>query len=248
MFSLNSEWQWCFWRVLLHSTVWWDWFSSLQLDDQFALRFFLVFCFVGPLVVSGMSNSSSPPPTWWPKRLWKHFQFDLPTFHTRENFRKTPWSLWVLTLGVQSTKFSFLRSLSNQILWRDPARRSWVCSLIFGFHSRSNWQFGVENKLMVPWPWKLKWWFLTTIFPGTIEDVSFTKTLEKWLSLTNELESPLDGIQKNWTQPVFVETALELISRLDDKRSKVFNAHQGKLGSQWLNVVPCKNQGLKLDD
>ena len=27
----------------------------------------------------------------------------------------------------------------------------------------------------------------------------------------------------------------------------LFNAHQGKFGSQWLNVVPCKNLGLKLD-
>ena len=35
---------------------------------------------------------------------------------------------------------------------------------------------------------------------------------------------------------------------MDDKRSEVFNAHQGKFGSQWLNVVPCKNLGLKLDD
>ena len=54
--------------------------------------------------------------------------------------------------------------------------------------------------------------------------------------------------QKNWTQPVYVKTAQDLISRMDDKRSKVFNAHQGKFGSQWLNVVPCKNLGLKLDD
>ena len=35
---------------------------------------------------------------------------------------------------------------------------------------------------------------------------------------------------------------------MDDKRSKVFNAHHGIFGSQWLNVVPCKNLGLKLDD
>ena len=40
-------------------------------------------------------------------------------------------------------------------------------------------------------------------------------------------------------------TAQYLISRMDDKRS---NARQGKFGSQWLNVVPCKNLGLKLDD
>ena len=35
---------------------------------------------------------------------------------------------------------------------------------------------------------------------------------------------------------------------MHDKRSNLFTAHQGKFGSQWLNVVPCKNLGLKLDD
>ena len=90
--------------------------------------------------------------------------------------------------------------------------------------------------------------FLTTVFSETFEYVSFTKALEKWLSLMNERESPLEGTLKNWTQPVFVKTAQELISRMDDKRSKVFNAHQGKFGSQWLNVRTCKNLGLKLDD
>ena len=74
--------------------------------------------------------------------------------------------------------------------------------------------------------------FLTTIFSETFENVSFSKTLEKWLSLTNEQESPLDGTQKNWTQPVYVKTAQDLISTMDDKRSKDFNAHQGKFGSQ----------------
>ena len=89
---------------------------------------------------------------------------------------------------------------------------------------------------------------LTTIFLETFEDVSLTKALEKWLSLTNERESPFDGTQKNWTPPVYVKTAQDLISKMDDKRSKVFNAHQGKFGSQWINVVPCKNLVLKLDD
>ena len=72
--------------------------------------------------------------------------------------------------------------------------------------------------------------FLTTISSETFEDVSFTKALEKWLGLTNEQESPLDGTQKNWTQPVYVKTAQDLISRMDDKRSRVFNAHQGNSG------------------
>ena len=35
---------------------------------------------------------------------------------------------------------------------------------------------------------------------------------------------------------------------MDDKCSKVFNDHQGKFGPHWLNVVPCENLGLKLDD
>ena len=61
--------------------------------------------------------------------------------------------------------------------------------------------------------------FVTTIFSETFEDVSFTKALEKWFRLTNEKKSPLDGSQKNWTQPVFVETAQKLIPRIDDKRS-----------------------------
>ena len=40
-----------------------------------------------------------------------------------------------------------------------------------------------------------------------------------------------------------VKTAQDLTSRMDDQRSKVF-----KFGSQWLNVVPRKNLGLKLVD
>ena len=35
---------------------------------------------------------------------------------------------------------------------------------------------------------------------------------------------------------------------MDDKSSNNFNAHQGKFGSQWLNVVSCNNLGLEFDD
>ena len=83
--------------------------------------------------------------------------------------------------------------------------------------------------------------FLTTIFSETFEDVSFTKALEKWLSLTNDQESPLNGTQKSWTQPVYVKAGQDLFSRVDQKRWKVFTAHRGKFGSQWLNVVPCRD-------
>ena len=49
--------------------------------------------------------------------------------------------------------------------------------------------------------------FLTTLFSETLEVVSFRKALAKWSSLMKEQESPLDGTQKNWTQPVYVKTA-----------------------------------------
>ena len=63
--------------------------------------------------------------------------------------------------------------------------------------------------------------FFTTIFSETFEDVSFTQALEKWLSLTNEKQNPLDRTQKkeDWTQPFYVKTIRDLISRMDDKRS-----------------------------
>ena len=72
--------------------------------------------------------------------------------------------------------------------------------------------------------------FLTTIFSETFQDVSFTRALEKWLSLTNDQESPLDGTQKNWTQPVYAKTAQDLISRMDDKRSKLLTLIKAKSG------------------
>ena len=52
---------------------------------------------------------------------------------------------------------------------------------------------------------------------------------------------------KKWKQPVYVKTAQDLISRMNDKDSKVLKAHQGKFGSQWMNVVSYKNLGLKID-
>ena len=58
----------------------------------------------------------------------------------------------------------------------------------------------------------------------------------------------LIGTRKSWNQPVYAKTDHDLISSMDDKRSKVFKFHQVKVGSQWLYVVPCKNLRLKLDD
>ena len=96
---------------------------------------------------------------------------------------------------------------------------------------------GVSSASLLPLPGFLASAFgasdiLTTIFSETFEDVSFTKALVKWLSLTNEQERTLDGTQKNWTRTVYVKIAQDLISRMDEKRSKILNAHPSKFGSQ----------------
>ena len=68
--------------------------------------------------------------------------------------------------------------------------------------------------------------FLTTIVSERFEDVPFPKAF-----LTNQREGPLDGTQTSWTQPAYVKTAQDLISRLDGIRSNVFTAHQNQFGS-----------------
>ena len=70
--------------------------------------------------------------------------------------------------------------------------------------------------------------FLMTLFSQKIQDVSFTKALEKWFSFTNARKSHVDGTQKIWTQPVYVKAAQDSICRMDDKRSKFSEARQGK--------------------
>ena len=41
----------------------------------------------------------------------------------------------------------------------------------------------------------------------------------------DEQESPIDGTHETWTHSVDAKTAPDLISRIDEKRSKVSNAH-----------------------
>ena len=47
---------------------------------------------------------------------------------------------------------------------------------------------------------------------------------------------------------MFQPTAQNLMSKTDKKRSKTFNTHQHKNGSQWSTVTLCKSLSLKLDD
>ena len=54
--------------------------------------------------------------------------------------------------------------------------------------------------------------------------------------------------KKNWTEPIFDSEIADLILRLEPMDVKRFNAFQERFGSQWLNVIPCKNLRLKLSN
>ena len=56
------------------------------------------------------------------------------------------------------------------------------------------------------------------------------------------------NIEPNFCTSKPLKKSTKMISRMDDKCSKVFNAKQSKFGTQWPNVAPCKHLGLKLDD
>ena len=81
--------------------------------------------------------------------------------------------------------------------------------------------------------------FLTTIYSETFENVSFTKALEKWLSLTNEQESPLDGTLKNWTQtPTSKPDATKQVKkRVEKNTSKKFWSKKVKKSFEALKSV-----------
>ena len=56
-----------------------------------------------------------------------------------------------------------------------------------------------------------------------------------------------DGKQLLWDVTV-VDSFADLILRLEPTDVKRFNAFQDRFGSQWLNVIPCKNLRLKLSN
>ena len=60
--------------------------------------------------------------------------------------------------------------------------------------------------------------------------------------------APENEIQKNWTEPIFDSEFADLILRLEPTDVKRFNTFQDRFGSQWLNVIPCKNLRLKLSN
>ena len=79
-------------------------------------------------------------------------------------------------------------------------------------------------------------------------DGTYDDALKWWFELGKIEMAPEIEIQKNWTEPIFDSEIADLVLRLKPTDVKRFNAFQDRFGSQWLNVIPCKNLGLKLSN
>ena len=89
---------------------------------------------------------------------------------------------------------------------------------------------------------------LSEIFGLAHVDGTYDDALKRWFDLGKIEMAPENEIQKNWTEPIFDSEIADLILRLEPTDVKRFNAFQGRIGSQWLNVNPCKNLRLKLSN
>ena len=77
------------------------------------------------------------------------------------------------------------------------------------------------------------------------EDGTYYDPLEIRFDSANCEVAPENEIQKNWLKPIF-DLKSQMILKLKPTDVRRFNAYQDKFGSQWLNVIPCKNLRLKL--
>ena len=89
---------------------------------------------------------------------------------------------------------------------------------------------------------------LSEIFGLEHVDGTYDDALKRWFDLGKIEMAPENGIQKNWTEPIFDSEIADLILRLEPTDVKRLNAFQDRFGSQWLNVIPCKNLRLKLSN
>ena len=89
---------------------------------------------------------------------------------------------------------------------------------------------------------------MTEIFGLEHVDGIYDGALKLWLELRKTEMAPENEIQKKWTEPIFDSEIADLILRLEPTDFKRFNAFQDRFGSQWLNVIPCKNLRLKLSN
>ena len=89
---------------------------------------------------------------------------------------------------------------------------------------------------------------LSEIFGLEHVDGTYDDALKRWFELGKTEKAPENKMQKNWTEPIIDSEIADLILRLESTDVKRFNAFQDRFGSQWLNVIPCKNLKLKLSN
>ena len=79
-------------------------------------------------------------------------------------------------------------------------------------------------------------------------DRTYDDALKRWFDLGKLKWLRKMKSKKNWTEPIFDSEIADLSLRLEPTDVKRFNAFQDRFGSQWLNVIPCKNLRLKLSN
>ena len=89
---------------------------------------------------------------------------------------------------------------------------------------------------------------LSEIFGLEHVDGTYDDALKRWFELGKTEMAPENEVQKNWSEPILDSEIADLILRLEPTDVKRFNVFQDRFGSQWLNVIPCKNLSLKLSN
>ena len=89
---------------------------------------------------------------------------------------------------------------------------------------------------------------LSGIFGLELVDGTYDDALKRLFELGIIETAPEIEIQKNWTEPIFDSENADLIFRLETMDVQKFNALQGRFGSHWLNVIPCKSLRIKLSN
>ena len=89
---------------------------------------------------------------------------------------------------------------------------------------------------------------LSKIFGLEHVDGTYDDALKRWFELGKIEMAPENEVQKNWSEPIFDSEIADFILRLESTDVKNLNVFQDRFGSQWLNVIPCKNLELKLSN
>ena len=89
---------------------------------------------------------------------------------------------------------------------------------------------------------------LSKIFGLEHVDGTYDDALKRWFDLGKFETAPENEIQKKLDEANFEREIADSFLRLEPTEVKRFNAFHDRFGSQWLNVIPCKNLRLKLSN